>query len=88
MADGLKCIHCGWQETDHEGSDLLREKDVVTRQPGRKKSLAKCRGFQPNKRHARSFERQRAKEREWAGIVAHGRARTYWTFMRDMGFCE
>jgi hypothetical protein len=57
----------------------------VTRLPWRRKSLEKCPGFQPNKRHAQFFERQRAREAEWAGIVAEGRARVYETFMRDYG---
>ena len=44
MADGILCLHCGWQETDHEhrsDNDLL---------PGRKKTLNQCKeesGFTP-----------------------------------------
>ena len=30
MADGFQCVHCGWQETEHDNRDImdLDEKEI------------------------------------------------------------
>lgn len=43
MADGILCLHCGWQETEHE----LMPKEGRKKVRGRQFSLARCPGYKP-----------------------------------------
>jgi hypothetical protein len=45
MAYGFRCKHCGWQETDHNGTAEEDPSEWSKVYPGRSKSLATCPGY-------------------------------------------
>lgn len=76
MATGELCVHCGWQETDHE---FRREQSRPgKRRKGYERTLLSCRGFEisPREETEGDKERQAFKiycwERQAQGAVAWG----------------
>ena len=48
MADGMLCVHCGWQETEHDEGLMPGDKKLAKiHLSGRKKTLEQCPGFTP-----------------------------------------
>ena len=80
MADGIKCKHCGWQESSHEllgRVGEICEEDANQHIPGYRLALVRCTGFEPPKRMvAKSKRHERFEEacldRRAQGAVACG----------------
>jgi len=42
MADGMLCVHCGWQETEHNNPNFVGEEDATKCRLGKQISLRQC----------------------------------------------
>ncbi|MES3031215.1 MAG: hypothetical protein V4697_02275 [Patescibacteria group bacterium] len=80
MADGLRCKHCGWQESSHE---YETDPTADVRKKYYRYSLIECRDKILNftlssrsEREARRIKRKQDKQLEWAGEVCANRERT------------
>jgi hypothetical protein len=67
MAYGFRCIHCGWQETDHKGTTTSPE-EITKSSDGFKFSLQTCPGYTPSPEDAK-FEKDNPIDNGHLGLL-------------------
>lgn len=84
MADGLRCKHCGWQETDHVTPEIGTQDEYSRIRPGYRMTLDDCPEFElslVNQRVSQRITAKRVADEEWAGKVWEARAELYERFL-------